>query len=48
MNTRFGKRLGQNKWLNGQALIHDHACKPFCTNSKKLEFVWNNLLWVLH
>ena len=32
MNTRFGKRLEQNKWLNGQALIHDHTCKPFCTN----------------
>ena len=28
--------LGQNKWVNGQTLIHDHICKPFCTNSKKL------------
>ena len=37
MNARFGKLLGQNKWLNGQTLmIHDHTCNPFGTNSKTL------------
>jgi hypothetical protein len=30
--------LGQNKWLNGQALIHDHTCNPFCTNSTTGKF----------